>query len=113
MEVVAPDEHTARLLFATFLGSVVQEIQTWQTIDLNRTSVNAHLTSIGPADIAGTIRGHYKFSLNGALDVLDGDEHGARAALAELETAILDEVGNWPTTELGHLEITAILGGSI
>ncbi len=49
MEVDAPDEHTARLLFSSFQGAVVQEIQTWPTIDLNRVEVTAQVISIGPA----------------------------------------------------------------
>lgn len=108
LEVVAPDEHTARLLFASFFGSVVEEIQTWPTIDLNKVTVIAELINIRACG-EGVVRGHYKFSINGTLEVDNGNEHDARVLLAELETAILDEAGNWPITELRHLELTASL----
>ncbi len=57
------------------------------------------------------IRAHYKFSFVGKVDVVDGDEHGAKVALADLEKAILDEFGNWPVTELNRVEVSATLDG--
>lgn len=112
LEVTAPDNHTARLLFASFFGSVVEEIQTWPTIDLNEVNVTARLIDIVPCNL-GVIRGFYDFTVNGGLEVDNGDdEHTARVTLNELENSILDEVGNWPTTELSIIDLRASITGT-
>ena len=109
LEAATPDQHDARLAFSSNLNAVLEEIQTWPTIDLNQISLEAQLHHIEPVN--GTTRGHYIFSFVAHVQLSDTltDLHDARQALAELEKAIVDEVGNWPTTEIRKLSVSARL----
>lgn len=107
LDVTAADNHTARPILASFFGSVLQEIQTWPTVDLNEVHVTSKLTEIGPSDAVGKIRAHYDFVFNGVLEIDNGELHDARHSLSELEASILDEVANWPTTELALIKLSA------
>lgn len=44
-------------------------------------------------------------SYAGMLEIDAPDEHTARSLVGQLETSLLDEIANWPTTELDALEM--------
>lgn len=47
----------------------------------------------------------------GLLEIDAPDEHTARSMVGQLETSLLDEIANWPTTELDALEMKCIITG--
>ncbi len=48
-------------------------------------------------------------TMNGRVEVDAADEHEARTIVGQLETSLLDEVANWPTTELEELNLKACI----
>jgi hypothetical protein len=44
-------------------------------------------------------------SYSGMLEIDAPDEHTARSMVGQMETSLLDEITNWPTTELDALEM--------
>lgn len=47
----------------------------------------------------------------GLLEIEAADEHTARSMVGQMETSLLDEITNWPTTELDALEMKCIITG--
>jgi hypothetical protein len=51
-------------------------------------------------------------SYEGMLEIDAPDEHSARSMVGQLETSLLDEIANWPTTELDALEMKCRITGA-
>lgn len=107
MEVATSDQHQARQMFAQQLNAVLQEIQNDPTIDLNQLEVSAKLVHI--EDVGGSTRGSWLFKFTCRVVLSSTDTHDARHELAGLEQKILDEVTNWPTTEIRNISVSGRL----
>lgn len=56
-----------------------------------------------------TFQAQIYFQFTGLLEIDAPNDHDARVSLAQLESSILDEIQNWPTSELNEINVTAKL----
>jgi hypothetical protein len=50
-----------------------------------------------------TYAGKFKFEYEGEVELTAADEHAAHVAINDLIRSVIDEIGNWPTTDTKHM----------